>query len=332
MMTKAWVWAAALLLALAGPLAAQCRGTNLIEQMSAEQRAALDAAIALHPYPEGNLWRAEKPGSRIDVIGTLHVYDPRVDALMAEAGPLIDSAELLLVEAGPEEVAALQKAAASQPDLLFRPDGPTLPEQLTKQEWQALSEEMRKRGIPPVLASKFQPWYVSMLLSIPVCAASQLAEGPKGLDEQLMQRAAAAGIPVKALEPYDTAFRAFAALGDMDQVEVLRTALAMAQGADDQFTTLLDSYFAGKHRQIWEFTRMQASSLPGIDPAAGAADFARMEEVLLTGRTVPWMDVLLPAAEGRHVAVAVGAAHLSGEYGLLYLLAEQGWTLAPLTP
>ena len=324
--------ALAVCLAMAGPARAECTGANMIDALGPDQRAELAAAVAAQPYNSGNLWRAEKPGSRIDLVGTLHLYDPRMDQMMVQIGPLVDAADLVLVEAGREEIAALQKAVATRPDLLYRPDGPTLPEQLTKAEWKKLSEELWSRGMPPFLAAKFQPWYVSMLLSVPACAASQMAEGAKGLDELVMQRADASGVPIKALEPFDTLFQAFDALAEMDQIEILRTALALAQDANDQFATLLDSYFSGQHRQIWEFTRMQARAIPGTDPVKGAADFAQMEQALLTGRTVPWMDVLLPAAKGRHVVVAVGAAHLSGEQGLLYLLARNGWTLTPLTP
>ena len=332
-MVRAMVaWAmVALCLALAGPAAAQCQGRNLIDDLPADQRAGLAAAVALHPYASGNLWHAEKPGASMDLVGTLHLYDPRMDPVMGQIGPLIDAADLVLVEAGRDEVAMLQKAAASQPDLLFRPDGPTLPEQLTKTEWKSLSAELSARGVPPFLGSRFQPWYVSVLLAVPVCAAAQLAEGSSGLDDLIMRRAETAGVPIRALEPYDTAFRLFATLGEPDQIDMLRTAMAMAPQADDQFATLLDSYFAGQHREIWEFARMQASAVPGTDPAKAAAEFTRMEQALLTGRTVPWMQVLLPAATGKRLVVAVGAAHLSGELGLLNLLARVGWSVTPLS-
>ncbi len=323
---------AALWLALAGPAFAQCQGQNLIGALAPDQRAELAAAVAAHRYNSGNLWHAEKPGSSMDLIGTLHLFDPRMEPMMARIGPLVDAADLVLVEAGRDEVAALKKAAATRPDLLFRPNGPTLPEQLTKAEWQALSDELRARGIPPFLASKFQPWYVSVLLSVPACVAAQMAKGSGGLDDQILQRAAAAGVPVKALEPYDTVFRLFDGLAGLDQIDMVRAALAVAPGADDQFATLLDSYFAGQHREIWEFTRMQASAVPGTDPAKGAAEFTRMEQALLTGRTVAWMQVLVPGATGKRVVVAVGAAHLSGDLGLLNLLAREGWTVTALTP
>lgn len=316
------------------PALAECSGHNLIDALPAATRAELESLVAAQPYPEGNLWLAAKPGSRITLVGTLHLYDPRMQAMMRRIAPLVDEADLVLVEAGPDEMAALQKAATTQPDLLFRPDGPTLPEQLTKDEWKALSAQLSARGVPPFLASKFQPWYVSMLLGLPACAASQLADGPKGLDDMVMKAADAAGVPIKALEPYDTVFRLFTGMSEREQIDMIRASLAMADGADDQFATMVDSYFAGQHRLIWEFTKAQALQVPGLDPEQGAIDFARMEQALLTGRTVPWMNVLLPSAKGKTVLVAVGAAHLSGEKGLLYLLQQAGYTLTeiPLLP
>ncbi len=312
------------------PARAECRGDDLIAALAAGDRADLDAVAAGHAYADGNLWRATKPGSTVYVVGTLHLYDPRMDAMMQTIAPLIEAADLVLVEAGREEIAALQSAVAARPELLFRPTGPTLPEVLSKPEWQALSAELKARGIPPFLASKFQPWYVSMLLGLPACAMDQLQSASSGLDELIMRRAEAAGVPIRALEPYDTVFRIFADLSLEDQLDMIRVSLAAAQAADDQFATLIAAYFAGKHRLIWEFTRAQAAQLPGIDPAKLEQDFLLMERALLTGRNQSWMAVLQPAVEGADVVVAVGAAHLSGDLGVLNLLAKSGYELTRL--
>ena len=324
----------ALFAMLALPAFADCSGQNLIPGLAAPARAALAAAVATYPFPTGNAWRAVKPGSTITIIGTLHLYDPRMEGMMQTLGPLVDAADLVLAEASPEAEAQLKSAIAANPALLIRPTGPTLPEVLTKAEWAALSAELTARGVPPFMAAKFQPWYVSMLLGIPTCAIAALADGPTGLDQMVMNRAARAGIPILSLEPYDTVFRAFGALSDAEQITMIRAALVTIPGAADQFATLTAAYFAGQHRQIWEFTRQQAATIPGTDPGQMAADFNLMEQALLTGRTVPWMDVLLPGAMGKTVVVAVGAAHLSGEKGLLYLLQQAGYTLTeiPLLP
>lgn len=318
--------AASLLPAFASPAtAASCGGRDLLPALAADQRAALDQAVAASPYASGNHWRAEKAGSTIDVIGTLHLYDPRMDAIAARLRPLIAAADEVWLEATDAEIARIKDAMARDPALLVT-TGPTLPERLSPDEWQALSAEMSDRGIPPFMVSKFRPWYVTVLLGIPACAMADSLEGPSGLDHLISGMAKAEGTPTRALEPYDTVFRIFSTLTPEEEIDMIRLSLAQTTDAEDTFATMIESYFAENHRTLWEFSRLSALARTE-DPARTAQDFARMETALLTGRNRAWAGVLGKAAPGKRLVVAVGAAHLGGSDGLLDLLEADGYSL-----
>jgi uncharacterized protein YbaP (TraB family) len=321
---------AALLLALflpfaATPAKAACAGSDLIAAMPVADRAALDAAVAAAPFATGNHWRAQRGERTIHLIGTLHLTDPRMAAIAERLGPVIARADRVYLEATDAETEALQQAIARQPDLIFT-TGPTLPERLSRAEWAALSEQMRTRGIPPFLASKFRPWYLSVLLALPPCAMPDLAGGGDGLDRRVIEAARAADRPMQALEPYDTVFRAFDRIAPDEQIDVVRDALALADQAEDMLATMKESYFREEHRQIWEFGRRAALAADPSREAKVRADFALMEEVLVSERNGRWLDVILadPAA---FLVVAVGAGHLSGDQGLLRGLERAGFTL-----
>ena len=149
----------------------------------------------------------------------------------------------------------------------------------------------------------------------------------QGLDAMVMQTAEGAGVPAHGLEPHDAVFRIFSVMDQAAQLDLVRAALPLADQAEDMFATMVSSYFTEDHRLIWEFSRVISLSGPGADPAKTAADFALMEKALLTDRNHAWTAVILPAANDRHIAVAVGAAHLSGPDGLLNLLSQAGYTL-----
>lgn len=319
---------AACLALLAAPAVAQtsCAGHDLIATLPAADRATLEQASAAAPFPEGNHWRAEKAGATIDLIGTFHLYDPRMDAPMDRLRPLIGQADAVYLEATDVEIKALQTAVSSKPDLLFT-TGPTLPEQLSEPEWSALGTAMNDRGIPAFLASKFRPWYVSVMLSMPPCAMASMQAGGGGLDHLIGDAARALGKPTRALEPYDTMFRAFDRISPEDQLDMIRTALPLASQSEDLFATMTNSYFRETHREIWEFGRLQTLKTTGTDPAKAEADLALMEDVLINSRNRAWMDVLRGESPGKHLIVAVGAGHLSGDQGLLNLLKQDGWTL-----
>lgn len=311
-------------LAGAVPPYAACVGANLLERMPPDARAALDARIADDPFAEGNHWRAVRGTSTIDIIGTMHIRDDRMVPIVDRLAPMLAGADGLLLEATEAEMRQLQSEMARNPALIFAP-GPTLPERLDEPEWQSLSAALRKRGFPPFLASKMRPWFAAMLLSIPACALDRSGQPTEGLDDLLQAEARKAGVPVMALEPWDTILRVFAAMEQTDQIQALRTALLVAEQSDDFFATMVAAYFDQRHRLIWELSRDLNRLAP--DPAAAERDFALMEKVLLTDRNRSWIDPIEAAAEGRHIVVGVGAAHLSGPDGVIRLLHERGWTV-----
>lgn len=318
-------------LALSPAARAQCQGSNLIAALPAAERQALRAAADAAPFARGNLWQARRDGQVIHLVGTYHLDDPRHAAMMDRITPLIASASTVLVEAGPEEEAALKDRMARDPSVMVNTDGPTLREALTDPEWQALAAAMRDRGLPPFLVSKFRPWYVSALLAVPACqmAASEAA-AKLGLDGRIIAQASRSGVPVRALEPYDTVFRLFDAMPAKDQLAMVRSALATESRAADYAVTLAEAYFAEDARLIWELTRKLSADTPGYTAEQIEADLARMEQDLMVNRNRAWIPVIEEAAAQGPILVAFGALHLSGEAGVLNLLAQAGYTLTRL--
>lgn len=322
---------ACLFLALPGATAeAACAGRDLLPTLDAADRAAITRAVDGLDYGRGNYWRATRGETTIHLVGTYHLDDPRHAAVMARLAPAIDAARTVLVEAGPEEQAALRAEMAAHPDRLFAPAGPTLPERLDEADWQALSTAMQARGVPAFMAAKMQPWYVAMLLGIPVCAIDDIAGDPAGLDARIVARATSKGIPVRALEPYDTVFTLFADMAPADQVDMVRTTLAMNGTAEDYAATLTAAYFAEDVRVTWELGRMAANEIPGQTPEAVDADLAEMEETLMFRRNRSWIPVIEEAAAEGPVFAAFGALHLSGRDGVLALLEREGFAVERL--
>lgn len=312
------------------PAQAGCVGQNLFDTLPAGEQAALQAAAASVPFGSGNFWTATRSGATVHLAGTYHLDDPRHDGLMERLTPAIDAAAIVLVEAGPDEEAALQDRLARDPSVIFITEGPTLLEQMAPDDWQRVASAMEARQVPAFMAAKFQPWYLTLLLSIPPCALADMVQ-PRGLDHRVMEAADAAGVPVRALEPYDTLFSVFGAMSGLDQIDMILTSLAMEPRAEDFGVTLADLYFRGENRLIWELMRAEALKLPGYTAERVEAEFALMEEALMDGRNRAWIPVIEAAAAEGPVLAAFGALHLPGEEGVLNLLARNGWTIAPWT-
>ncbi len=321
----------ALPLAFAGLSAqAECYGVNMMDELSPESLARIDARVKAVPYPSGNFWTASRNGQTLTIIGTYHLDDPRLSPLVTALAPRLESARALLVEAGPDEEKQLVDAMASDVSLSFITTGPTLLEMLPDESWQRLAAAFEDRGIPAFMGAKFKPWYATILLAMPRCALD-LAQKPNGFDVQLITMAEAENKPIIALEPFDTVFKLFQGLTDAEQIDMIETALATETRSDDMSVTLADLYFDGESRVLWELTREFSLSLPGYTPERVETEMALAEELLMYARNRAWIPVIdKAAADGGDLVVAFGALHLSGEEGVLNLLAKDGWTIAPL--
>ncbi|MFZ5962287.1 TraB/GumN family protein [Thalassococcus sp. BH17M4-6] len=312
-------------LSIATSAAASCGGTDLRTTLSTAERQELDAAVADTPFPNGNHWRATRGDAIIHLIGTVHLDDPRLDGPEAQVRPVIEGAGKLLLEMTPADEKALQRDLTSNPDMLLLTDT-TLPELMDDAAWEALAEAVAARGIPPFMAAKFQPWYLSMLLGIPPCAAATLTEG-RGLDKRLSDIAEAADVPMAPLEDYRTVFAVFASAPLEEQVRMMESAIIDTQMSEDMFATIISSYMDESTAEGWEVMRLLSYRASPLPEAEIDAAFDSMEELLLIQRNRDWIPVILDAAGPEPIVVAAGAAHFPGKNGVLALLEAEGFAI-----
>ena len=307
--------------------AAQVCGTiNLTDEFTPAETAFLEGQIEGVPYAEGLIWRASKEGSDVVVVGTLHIPDARFDPIVETLTPEIAGSDLLILEATREAEAEMAQMAATNPELFFLTSGPSLIDLLEPAEWDQLSAELAQRGIPGVVAAKFQPWYASLVMAVPMCALTAMQAGETGLDRRLETVAEAAGIEVASLEGLEAVLSAFTGETIEDQLEGLRITLGTQDPENANTSTLVELYFEEQTRASWEVSRVLIER-EGIED--GLQMFDEIEQSLLIDRNVTWEPVMNGLIEGKDAVLAVGAAHLSGETGVLRALERAGYTVAP---
>lgn len=313
------------------PALALCSGQSIVARLNADQRAELDAAVALTPYGQGTLWTATRGDTTLTVVGTMHLYDPRLEGLLDRVRSQVQGADLVLVEMTKAEEKQMQQALLTRPETMIITSGPTLPDVLDAATWAQLSEAAAARQIPPFMAAKFQPWYLMLVLSMPPCAMQDALAGQRGLDHMIMDLAETAGVPTQAVEPWDTLFSLFEGDSFEDQVAMLRLSILDPGLQEEMFVAMLEGYAAGRIAEVWELSRLSSAFIPGMDKAAADALFVQTEQLLLIDRNRAWLPVIETAAGNhRNIVLAVGAAHLSGRDGVLQGLENKGWTIAPL--
>ena len=302
-----------------------CGTVDLIAEVTPEERARLDELIAPHPYPNGNLFLATKGEDTALIVGTLHIPDPRLEPIIDTARPYIEDADLLILEATAEDEAGIQTLAATRPEMFFITEGPTMIDILSPKEWDQVTERLEAIGIPAFLAAKFQPWYLTLTLAVPPCAMELLQSGERGLDRQLETIAIQAGVPLAALDDMETVLRIFSDEPIEDQLDGLRITLETQQDGNASTSTLMQGYFEGRIRETWEFARILLAR-SGIED--GEEMFDEVNQQLLIDRNEDWESKLPVLVKGKDVVIAVGAAHLSGETGVVRALERAGYTIS----
>lgn len=337
MFGKKWtyLWAA---LFLVGPVWAGdsvCEGTDLYAELPEAEQQAVDAAGDV-AFSKGVMWRAQKDGAEVILVGTSHLPHPRHDQTLATLAPVWPHAAALYVEATQADQGLLQEKLKSEPDLMFDLKGPSLPERLADKDWDILSSEMELRGMPPFISARLRPWFVSLSLAMSPCMTGLIQSGKaRGLDLLLEQAAAEHQVPVRSLEPWTTVFDIFNGMSPKDEVLLLRASALSAPFADDYMVTLNAAYAEGAVGRIWAFMQAHAERLLQQD-GVGQADlkaFDVIEDRMLARRNQVWVGVIdkaaKQAARDQVTVVAFGALHLIGEHGVPALLQEQGWTVRP---
>lgn len=325
-MLRAALTALATLTAL--PTFALCSGASYLTQLSAPLQAEIATAVDATPNATGLIWTASKGDTVLTIVGTVHVYDHRLDAVRARVLPAFNDADIMMVEATATEETAMQEAFIANPDLYLINEGPTLPDLLSPDVWEKVVKAANDRGLPSFLVAKFQPWYLSLTLGIPACAMAEIVQGMRGLDHMLIADAESAGVPFQALEGWETLIDIMTDGTQEEQIDLLRLGLIDAADQQALFVAMLDAYFSEQIARVWEVSKIAARELTGMTVEDAVAQMAETQEMLLDTRNRNWIPIIEEAATKHdNIIIAVGAAHLPGKFGVIELLNDTGWTL-----
>jgi uncharacterized protein len=193
------------------------------------------------------------------------------------------------------------------------PPGRGLSTWLTPEQSERLNQTARRLGINPQSLEPMQPWLAGLTLTLaPMLRAGY--DPDAGVDQAIDTFADARG---KRRRAFETPAEQLALLADLSpelQLQMLLEAIDEAgKGAE-----ALDQMSAA-----WE--RGELETLARLLNQDMARDYPEVYAALITRRNDAWLVVLMREMEGAGVDfVAVGAAHLVGEQGLVAQLRARG--------
>ncbi|UWR02061.1 TraB/GumN family protein [Ruegeria conchae] len=314
-------------LCLLFPITAQaaCEGRDLRLDLSTEAQAELDETLRAIPFPEGNHWIATKDDTVLHLIGTLHTNDARMGPVVDRLAPILSQVDAFYFEVTKTEMEAFEKDLAEDLSPVLITSGPTLIDLMSEEDWAALSQTLADRGIPSWMAAKMRPWFLSMMLGIPPCLMNT-PDFDRGMDTRLTELADEHQIPQYSLERIEDLIVMFDSHSLEDQVASLTRMSGALEAGDDQMITMANAYIEEQHAAIMELAKIQGLEASGLTPEEFDAEWQSFEDQLLIQRNANWMEIIL-SLKDQTAVIAVGAGHLSNDYGLLNHLQHAGYTL-----
>ena len=306
---------------------ALCEGSDLIGALPETEQHQMRTRADAAPFPRGLLWRATRGETKITWFGTYHFPHQMTEAHLQALTPLVDAADAVYLEVSNDDQDRLEAEIAGDPSIMFITEGATLIDLLGEDDWHTYRAAMAERAIPGFMAAKFKPIWAAMMLGIGPCEARNGVMDGHGIDKRIGDYAAEIGNPSRSLEDYRALLTMLDSFPQEEQLDMIRLFFAWSGDADDMAYTLRSRYLEQDVALIWEFSR-KISLAYGGDTAQ--EDFEFFEKMLLTDRNRGWVDLLLDQAEGKQIFAAVGAAHLPGKNGVLYMLEQEGFEIEPL--
>ncbi|WP_287110448.1 TraB/GumN family protein [Methylobacillus sp.] len=254
------------------------------------------------------LWKVQAGHGPVSYLfGTIHVDDPRVTALAEPVNAALESVQSFMMEVLPSNDVSPYYMQGSLAQLL------------TEAELEQVYAAADFHGLPRDMALRMKPWLLAMVFDLPV------SQSPYTLDVQLYLQAQRAGKAVEALETPEAHFSVLESISLEEQMLILRSVLKRSQEQREKdFELMIQAYLSGNLDKVGAL-----DSALGVD-GLPAGLWEKIRVKLLDERNMRMAERIAAAASLQPVFVAVGAAHLPGEGGLIDLLSRAGFTVSPV--
>ncbi len=269
--------------------------------------------LAIPVFADGMIYRVDRAGGKTSyLVGTMHVEDPRVLALMQDLRPLLQRVDRLVIEMVPDGLAMMAVGAAS-----LLPAGQSLSELLDAEEFAQLTCLARGRDLPVTVIERMKPWALAAVLSLPE------GQGGQVLDIRIYLQALELGLDVQGLESAAEQVAVFDAMPLSLQLEMLREVIRNRHRMMEQMEQLTVAFLRGDLEHLQRLGDQQQEEMSAV-----LAQWSKQQ--LLQVRNERMLARLTDVLRDGGVMIAVGALHLTGDSGLIRGLSMAGFSVEPV--
>ena len=297
--------------------------------MAARCVTALSDALGTGSH--GWLWRAEKDGTVVYLLGTVHVDRDTIYPFGQQLRQALAQSDRLVLEVDFGDVEDMNAYAAMQ----SYSDGTTLADHVSPELYQRTVDTLAEQGIGEEVTSTVKPWAVAILLTALSANGADLETATQAvaMDMYVYEAALAAGKDIEQIEGYSYQGAMFDSLSPEYQEAYLAAAL-------DSFDLVQSGQAVGTEEDPYDLWTSQwaAGDVEGFaqsydkDAYIGTGDelMIKMFEERDANMGQYVRDILDSGEQGTTL-VAVGAGHMIGETGIVQQLLDAGYSVTALS-
>ncbi len=275
----------------------------------------LIALLVAAPAPAQLLWRAELDSTTVWLLGTVHFGKPSLYPLPPPVETAFRDAQVLIVELDISRVEPARMASLVTARGIYS-DGSNLQDHISPATWQALEERTAALGLPSALVAHQKPWLAALSLTTMAVRQAGYSDA-HGVERHLLGRAG--DRTVVELETLEGQLALFTDLSEDQQERFLASTLEQLVNGRDHADAILDAWRRGDAAALDRLLNEQRN---------GQAIDRHLHQTIVVGRNQSMAEQIAKLARpGQIYLVAVGAAHLVGEQGLVELLRERGFQI-----
>lgn len=253
------------------------------------------------------LYHIQWPDRELWLLGTIHLAAQSSTELTTKAKQAISNSDRLWMEMTSEE---LNRSS----DLLFQQglhDYPYLKEKLSPALWNELAAMSARVGLAPTVIQRMEPWLVEYIVLV-LWLKHEGFDSQQGIDYQVMRFAAVEAVLIDGLETAEEQVAVLSqARSNISAEAHIAEVLHQLTDIADELAELELDWQKGDLESIWAKVTEQ---MP-----------AYTQHILLVERNQNWLrKVRAELKENEQHFMAVGAAHLPGEQGMLALFERSG--------
>ena len=272
------------------------------------------------PLTDALLWKIDGNGLTQPsyLYGTIHLIDAEDYFLPTGTLAAIDNSEKMVFEIDMNEMSDMG-AMMGLLSKAFMSDNKTLKDLISEEDYKLVNDHFQKMGLPLMMLERIKPMFLTVFVSGDMDPAGLQTGSMKSYEMEFLEIAKSSDKPIAGLETIEFQMSVFDSIPYQAQAEMLVETIKEGDGDSSEFDQMVQMY---KDQQINAMVSMIS------DEDEQLSDY---EDILLNKRNEAWISGMKQMMSENPTFFAVGAGHLAGIKGVIYLLKKEGYTLTPLS-